>query len=154
LKSRNSKNLTAKSFPPDQQVYEVVLSFAGEDRAYVEKVADYLLNHQVRVFYDHYEEATLWGKDLAEHLDKDYRGSARYCVMFISEHYGKKIWTNHERKSALARAIEEKEEYILPARFDKTDIPGIRPTVGYVDLSGKTPEEFGALILTKLGREK
>jgi hypothetical protein len=72
--------------------------------------------------------------------------------MFISEHYAKKIWTNHERKSALARAIEEKEEYILPARFDKTDIPGVRPTIGYIDLSSKAPDELGTLILKKLGR--
>ena len=35
----------------------------------------------------------------------------RYCVMFISKNYANKIWTSHERRSALAKAIEEKEEY-------------------------------------------
>ena len=94
----------------------------------------------------------MWGKELSEHLDKVYRGSARYCVMFISSNYGEKVWTSHERKSALARAIEEKEEYILPARFDDTEIPGIRPTIGYVDLSDKTPQQLGEMILQKLGR--
>ena len=147
-----AKKVTARSFVPNQTAYEIVLSFAGEDRAYVEKVADFLQEHDVKLFYDRYEEVTLWGKDLAEHLDKVYRGSARYCVMFISENYAKKVWTNHERKSALARAIEEKEEYILPVRFDGTDIPGIRPTIGYIDLTAKTPEELGKLILKKLGR--
>jgi len=136
----------------DKEDYEVVLSFAGEDREYVEKVAEYLRDSSVKVFYDKYEEVTLWGKDLSEHLDKVYRGSARYCVMFISKHYANKVWASHERKSALARAIEEKEEYILPARFDDTGIPGIRPTIGYVDLSDKTPEELGEMILRKLGR--
>lgn len=132
--------------------YEVVLSFAGEDRDYVEAVAEYLKEHDVRVFYDKYEEVTLWGKELPEHLDKVYRGSARYCVMFISKYYADKIWTSHERKSALARAIEEKEEYILPARFDDTEIPGLRPTIRYVNLSKKTPEALGEMILQKLGR--
>lgn len=132
--------------------YEVVLSFAGEDRNYVEAVAAFLEGQGVDVFYDRYEEATLWGKDLAEHLDLVYRSSARYCVMFVSKHYADKIWTNHERKSALARAITERQEYILPARFDDTEIPGIRPTLGYVNLGDKSPEELGGLLLKKLGR--
>ncbi len=132
--------------------YEIVLSFAGEDRAYVKQVADFLIDNDVVVFYDGYEEATLWGKDLAEHLDAVYRSSARYCVMFISQHYARKIWTNHERKSALARALEERHEYILPARFDDTELPGIRPTLGYVDLAHKIPSQLGTLILQKLGR--
>jgi len=135
-----------------KDVYEVVLSFAGEDRDYVEKVADYLKKHDVKLFYDKFEKVTLWGKDLAEHLDKVYRGSARYCIIFISKHYADKVWPNHERKSALARAIEEKEEYILPARFDNTELPGIRPTIGYIDLNGLRPDDFGGLIMEKLGR--
>jgi hypothetical protein len=141
-----------KERAPGEDVYEAVLSFAGEDREYVDAVAEYLRNNNVKIFYDKYEEVTLWGKDLAEHLDKVYRGSARYCVMFISKNYADKIWTGHERRSALAKAIEEKEEYILPARFDNTEIPGIRPTMGYVDLSKKTPEQLGKMILQKLGR--
>ncbi len=141
-----------KRSPSAEDAYEVVLSFAGEDRQYVEKVAEYLKTSEVKVFYDKYEEVTLWGKDLAEHLDKVYRGSARYCVMFISKHYANKVWTSHERRSALAKAIEEKEEYILPARFDDTEIPGVRHTIGYVDLSKKTPDELGNMILQKLGR--
>lgn len=131
--------------------YEIVLSFAGENRAYVEQVAAYLRAHEVKFFYDRYEEATLWGKDLAEHLDTVYR-SARFCVIFVSKHYADKLWPNHERKAALARAVQEREEYILPVRFDSTELPGIRPTLGYLDLSHKTAEEVGALILKKLGR--
>jgi len=36
--------------------YDVALSFAGEDRAYVEKVAKYLKEKSIRVFYDKYEK--------------------------------------------------------------------------------------------------
>ena len=135
----------------DSTVYEIVLSFAGEDRKYVEEVAQFLRTKDVSCFYDKNEEVTLWGKDLVEHLDKIYR-SARYCVMFISEHYYKKVWSNHERRSALSRAIEQKGEYILPARFDNTELPGIRHTIGYVDLKNKEPVELAKMILKKLGR--
>jgi hypothetical protein len=132
--------------------YEVVLSFAGEDRAYVDEVAGLLKANDVSLFYDMYEEATLWGKDLVEHLHKVYSGSARYCVMFISASYAEKIWPTHERRSAFERAIEAKEEYILPARFDDTPLPGLRKTIHYIDLRKKTPKQFAALILKKLGR--
>ena len=136
----------------DENFYEIVLSFAGEDRLYVEAVARFLKERNVNIFYDKYEQVTLWGKDLSEHLDKVYRGNARYCVMFLSKNYAEKVWTNHERRSAIAKALEEKTEYILPARFDSTEIPGIRPTIGYVDLLGIQPEELGKMIIQKLGR--
>jgi hypothetical protein len=133
--------------------FEIVLSFAGEDREYVERVAEYLKSKKIKLFYDAYEEVTLWGKDLVEHLDKVYRGSARYCVLFISKFYADKMWPIHERRSAFARALVEKTEYILPARFDDTEIPGLRPTIRYIDLRHKTPDEFGLLIIQKLGEE-
>ncbi len=135
----------------DLDVYEIVLSFAGEDRAYVEQVAAFLKEHDVRCFYDRYEDVTMWGKELTEHLDIVYR-SARYCVMFISGAYAKKVWPNHERRSALARAVEEKGEYILPARFDATEVPGVRKTIGHVDLRDTSPQQLGEMILRKLGR--
>ena len=131
--------------------WDVALSFAGEDRQYVEEVARLLNDEGIRVFYDAYEKAQLWGKDLYEHLDWVYRQAARYCVLFASEHYAAKVWTSHERKSAQARAIEDNEEYILPARFDDTEIPGLRPTIGYIDLRETSSAELAKLTLEKLG---
>ena len=133
--------------------YDVVLSFAGEERGYVEKVAEYLKEKGIKFFYDEYEEVDLWGKDLYTHLDDIYRKKAKYCVMFLSKNYATKVWPNHERKSTQARALEEKKEYILPARFDDTEIPGIRPTTAYIDLRKKPPEEFGKLIIGKIGKK-
>ena len=64
----------------------------------------------------------------------------------------KKKWPTYEKQNALAKEIEQKEEYILPARFDNTEIPGLRSTIGYIDLTKKTPEEFAKIILRKLGK--
>jgi hypothetical protein len=136
-----------------QRSYDVVFSFAGEDRKYVERVAKYLRSQEVTVFYDGFEEAALWGKDLAEHFDSVYRQSGQYCVIFISKFYADKMWTTHERRSALARALSERREYILPARFDKTELPGILPTVAHISASDKTPIALGKLILKKLDRQ-
>ena len=78
------------------------------------------------------------------------QNKAKYTVMFISEHYAKKVWTNHERQSMQERAFRESEEYILPARFDNTEIPGLFSTISYIDLNSKTPYEFTKVILQKI----
>src|SRR6185437_12782717 len=131
--------------------YHVALSFAGEDRRYVDKVANRLRAEGVEVFYDKFEDTKLWGKDLYEYLSDVYQNQAFFTVMFISEAYKDKLWTNHERRSAQARAFSENKEYILPAFFDTSvEVPGVLKTTGYVGLSGVTPEEFAEKIVEKL----
>ena len=130
--------------------YDVALSFAGEDRHHAERLAELLRAEKYSVFYDEYELAKLWGKDLYVYLSSVYKDQAEYCVMFLSEYYAQKVWTNHERESAQARAFEENREYILPVRLDDTEIPGLLPTVGYLDLRSMTIEEIHQVLVEKL----
>src|SRR6266478_2933593 len=136
----------------EKQKYHVALSFAGEDRGYVEKVAAQLVSDGVIVFYDKFEEADLWGKDLYVHLRDVYKNKALFTVIFLSEHYKNKLWPNHERQSAQARAFAEADkEYILPAIFDESvEVPGLLKTTGRISLSKRTPEELAQLIVRKL----
>jgi hypothetical protein len=134
----------------NQFSYDVVLSFAGEDRQKAEELAEILKQRGVRVFYDQYEQADLWGKDLYEHLADVYTNRARFCVMFLSSHYERKLWTTHERRSAQARAFRERTEYILPLRLDDTEIPGLPATIGYVDLRRASIESVADLLMEKL----
>ena len=130
--------------------YEVAFSFAGEDRQLVDQIAGCLTKHDVSIFYDQYEEIDIWGKNLYTHLDNIYRNETRYCVMIISKHYKNKLWTNHERESAQARALISKEEYILPIKLDDTNIPGVLPTISYINGIGKTPQQLCEVILQKI----
>jgi len=135
--------------------YHVALSFAGEDRDYVEKVAAYLQDRGVRVFYDKFEETKLWGKDLYAYLSNIYQNRAFYTVIFVSEAYRDKAWANHERRAAQARAFRESEEYILPALFDESvEIPGLLKTTGYISLRKLTPQQFAEKVLQKLRENK
>jgi hypothetical protein len=110
-----------------QEEYDVALSFAGEDRAYVEQVAHALKAEGIRTFYDAFERDDLWGKDLYVHLDDVYRKASNYCVMFISAAYASKLWTGHERRSIQAKDfVSNAEGNVLPARFDDTELPGLR----------------------------
>lgn len=133
--------------------YDIALSFAGEDRQFVDRVAEILKGESVNVFYDKFETVDLWGKDLAIHFDYVYRKSARYFIPFISRHYKNKVWTRHEVRTAISRAIQENEEYILPVRFDDTELDGIRPTLGFIDLRHTSPEALAEMILAKLKKE-
>lgn len=71
--------------------YDITLSFAGEDRKYVAEVAEILKANSVKVFYDEFEKADLWGKDLGVHFDYVYRKAAKYCIPFISASYKEKV---------------------------------------------------------------
>lgn len=133
--------------------YDVCLSFAGEQRDYVELIAIELKKAGLEVFYDQDEDIApkLWGHDLGEYFDYIYRRGSRYCLMFISSDYAEKVWTRHERRSALARVLEEGSDYLLPARFDDTELPGLRSTTAYVDLRQIAPATLVDFVLQKLG---
>src|SRR5260370_41825801 len=114
--------------------WDVALSFAGAQRDYVEQVAQALRARGVRCFYDADEEIDLWGKFLAEELPAIYGEQAAAVVVFVSAEYAARDWTRHERRAALGRAVRERREYVLPARFDDTPLPGLLSDVSYVDL--------------------
>jgi len=46
--------------------------------------------------------------------------------------------------------VRERQEYVLPARFDDTPLPGLLSDMHAVDLRGRTPEQFAAMIAAKL----
>ena len=133
-----------------EKQYDVALSFAGEDRHHAKQLAELLEAGGYSVFYDEFEQAQLWGKDLYVHFSSVYKDQARYCVIFLSKHYAQKLWANHELQSAQARAFEESQEYILPIRLDDTEIRGILPTVGYLDLDSMAIDEIYQALVKKL----
>lgn len=138
----------------DQFEYDVALSFAGEDRVIVKKIAELLAAKHINVFYDEQVIADLWGKNLVDHLAEIYGKKARYCVMFISQYYPLKKWTSLERTHAQARAFRDTNEYILPVRLDDTEVPGIAETIGYIDFRQHTAESVANLVVQKLANSK
>jgi len=72
------------------ETYDVAISYASEDRPYVQQVAAELVARGIRPFYDQNEEVALWGEDLFETLQDVYMSKSHLAVLFISEHYAKK----------------------------------------------------------------
>lgn len=146
--SRNTSRPSSVGFP---NAFDVAISFAGTERAAAEQLAQRLREHGVTVFYDNFYPEHLWGKDLVVLFDGIYRKQSKYCVMFVSKSYVERMWTNHERRSAQARALEEKgAEYILPIRVDDSEVPGLPPTIGYASLADLGIATIAEMLVRKL----
>lgn len=131
--------------------YDVAFSFAGTERSLAEEIATIVREKGFSVFYDNFYPEQLWGKDLVATFDRIYRKESRYCVMFLSREYADRMWTTHERKSATARALQERgNAYILPVKVEDVDIDGLTPTVGYISLSESSPEQIAELLIKML----
>ena len=137
----------------DIKNYEVALSFAGEQRDYVEAVANELTSLGIFPFYDGFEEERimLWGRNLSEVLNEVYERKSSNVVMFISKEYVEKAWPTHERRSAISGAVQKGTQFLL-VRFDDTPVPGLPADIQYQSASEFTPPQLASFIAKKLGR--
>ncbi len=134
--------------------YDVAFSFAGTERQVAEAIATAVREAGFKVFYDRFFEAQLWGEDLARYFDKVYRKDARFAVIFVSEEYKNRIWTTHEFRSALARAVQERgRPYILPVEIERVDLEGLPDTVKVISASEYAPAQIADLLIAKLMAE-
>ena len=76
-----------------EQVYDIALSFAGEDRVYAEYLRDALEDLGHAVFYDLASQHRLLGEDVEAFLKPIYESNSRYVVAIIGPQYGRKRWT-------------------------------------------------------------
>lgn len=135
--------------------YDVVFSFAGEDRAYVAQLVGMVQARGISVFYDDYETANLVGENLYQKLYHTYHDSARLCVIVASSHYLKKDWTMHELRAAQDREFLEKCAYIIPIRLEPNiHLPGIPDTMGYLDAGKQSEREIAYIIRDKVNALK
>ncbi|MCI0603414.1 TIR domain-containing protein [bacterium] len=140
----------SKTKTQDLNQFDVAISFAATEREHAERLATMLRDAGFAVFYDDFYTEYLWGKNLFDTFDEIFRKRARFCVIFVSKDYKERIWTDHERQSAQARALNEKgKEYILPIKVDDAELDGMPPTIGYLPLD-KGIDKIAELLIKKL----
>ena len=131
--------------------FDVAISFAGAQRDLAEDLANKVQDAGFKVFLDSFYTEHLWGKDLVVFFDDIYRKKSKYCVIFVSSEYCDRMWTNHERKSAQARALEEKgKEYILPIKVNDSELQGMQPTIGYLSIKDNNIDQISKILVSKL----
>lgn len=99
--------------------YDFAMSFAGEVRPIVERVKEILRESEVEVFYDLDEQHRIITMDVEEYLAPIYRTEARYVIVFLSEHYPKKIWTKFESDQFKTRFGDNS---VIPIRFTNVGV--------------------------------
>ncbi len=129
--------------------YDVALSYSSAQGSYVKRVATGLKAAGLRIFYDVDQQVELLGKFLPETLTQVYNEESALVVLFVSAGYAESNWTNLERRAALDRAVRERREYLLPARFDDTRLPGLLDSLVYLDLRRLTAAECASALIAK-----
>lgn len=128
--------------------FKVALSFPGEKRKYVSKVADYLRiefgNDQV--FYDFDYQSQLAKPDLDTLLQNIYRKNSELIVVFLSREYSQKQWCGLEWRSIRDIIKNKENDKIMFIRFDNADIDGFLSIDGYIDANTFNENQVAELI--------
>jgi hypothetical protein len=133
--------------------FDVAPSFAEEDRDRVLPIVDRLKALGVEVFYDKDREVEMWGQDRIEYFSETFSHRARFVLLFSSQHYVSK-WTRLQSRAAMARALEDHTEYVLPIRIDDTPVPGLLPTIAYLDMRVHSDEVIAQAVAQKLAQHR
>jgi hypothetical protein len=138
-----------------QKRFQVALSFPGEHREFVKRVAERLSERigRERVLYDAYYEAEFARIDLDTYLQRLYHDESDLIAVFLSAHYERKEWCGLEWRAIRDIIKQRRESTVVPVRFDNTEIPGLFSTSGYVWVGDREPEEIADLILQRLDLE-
>ncbi len=131
--------------------FKVALSFPGEHRDFVLKVAEELATRLTRdrVFYDEWYETELLGVGGDLKLQSMYE-QADLVVPFFSEYYSKS-WCSLEWETIRALLLKRrKEDAVIPVHLDDTVIPGWLAVNFGIRLKGRTPQKISEIILDAL----
>ncbi|MGB8509564.1 MAG: TIR domain-containing protein [Pyrinomonadaceae bacterium] len=136
----------------EERHYKVALSFPGERREYVSKIAEGLADRLGKdaVFYDDYYVAYLAMPNLDTRLLKIYHECSDLVVVFICEEYEKKEWCGLEWRAIRDLIKQRRDEDIMLMRFDDSKVKGLLSIDGYVDLRKRSPDEVVDLICQRL----
>lgn len=137
-----------------QYKYDVCVSFAGTDRKVVEKFCLALKAKGASVFYDEFQRDSLWGADLVQQLFNIYYADSRYCVVFFSEEYRSRRWTQHELRSAMLRGVDRGPGYLLPVVIDRDSYPPELKGVSYWPLDSKNIGELADSVWDRIWETK
>lgn len=133
--------------------FDVALSFPGEVRRIVEKVAEHLgeVLGENKCFYDNNYIAQLARPNLDLLLQNLYKNQASLVVVFLCEKYNEKMWCGLEFRAIRKILVDkEKENKVMFIRMDDGEVAGIFEVDGYVDGSVHSPKKIANFILERV----
>jgi len=142
---------------PPRWRFRVALSYPGEHRDVVAKVAEHLATAlgEERVLYDKFHEAEFARPELDVYLPELYRKDSELIVVFLCAEYLGKQWCRLEWRHIRQLIAKVESGRIMLASFGVLDEDalaklGILSGDGRVDLDGRSDSEVAELILERL----
>ena len=133
----------------ERQKYDVAVSYASEQRPYVERFVARLQSQKMRVYYDRNAQAKMVGKILDQELHRIYLQESNCCILFLSNAYVEKPVTRYESQIILSENlfVEKpvtryesqiilsenlfKENFMYIFKFDDVTLPGLNRNFVY-----------------------
>jgi hypothetical protein len=89
-----------------------------------------------------------WGRTWPGNCPRIYERES--VVVFVSADYAEGDWTRLEGRAAFSRAVRKAGVYVLPTRFDDSELPGLLEDVVAINLHDYNPGQFADLVVAKL----
>ena len=107
---------------PEAYKYDVALSYASQDREYVEIVAKILQDANLRVFFDKLDQEDIKEANFYTLLEQVYGSWSRYIIVFYSWYYIDKHWPVFELHSSIKDALVGQRDKIIFLNLDNRPI--------------------------------
>ena len=107
--------------------FQVALSFPGEHRGRVEKIAETLAATLPRtsVLYDRWYSEEFNQADLDVYLQKLYHDESEVIAVFLCKEYNAKEWCGLEWRACRDLLKHKKGAQLMFFRLDDADVPGL-----------------------------
>lgn len=150
-------NLLGSGAVRSMKHFKIALTFAGESRDLVEKIARVLADKfsKDEILYDKFHEADFARPQLDVYLQKLYHDCSDLIVVFLCDQYSQKRWCGVEWRAIrdiLNNFNYEKIMYVKVSKenIDDITLPGFYGSQdGYIDANTHTPQEISDLIIER-----
>ena len=137
----------------DEYRFNIALSFAGEYRGIVSKVADGLAGifGKNKILYDSFHQSEFARPNLDLHLQNLYHNESKLIVVFLGKYYNEKSWCGLEWR-AIRDLLNQQtnDDRIMFVRCDNGEVNGVYGRVdGYKEISDETIDEAIDLIVER-----
>ena len=103
-------------------IYDIAISFAGENRDIAEEIVHKLKMLDYEVFYDRLYESNYLGSSWSKEFERIFTSDSKYVVCILDKFHREKIWPTFERECFLEKVQYEE---VIPIFLDETIFPGI-----------------------------
>ncbi len=132
----------------DQQnaasTYDIAVSFAAEQRDYVDQFVEACKARGISVFYDRDLTNEWREKDFIHELGKVNGKTVRYFMPFISNEYLTQPISRDGLRAAMRAAFNQGDGHVLPVLLGRVEVPTdlLSPAIAYVNAEDYTPEQL------------